>query len=92
MLVAYCGSSGRQTCVLGGVEELLALLDDSLATLSTIRSSKYATPIKVRLCSVDIVAPFHQNVVKLGQASQFSRYYVDIATPPFDKASQNGSV
>ena len=63
--MAYCGSSGRQTCVLGGVEELVALLDDSLATLATIRSSKYATPIKVRLISsID-----HCSVSPLSQAS-----------------------
>lgn len=46
IMVPYSCISGRQTYILGGVEDLLISLDDALTTLATIRSSKYVNPIK----------------------------------------------
>ncbi len=44
----YQTVGGRQTFVLGGVDDLLASLEDSITTLVTIKSSKHVVPIKVR--------------------------------------------
>ena len=49
-LVPYTGISGRLTHLLGGVDDLLASLEDSLTTLNTIKNSKYVSPIKVHVC------------------------------------------
>ncbi len=46
-LVPYQTLGGRQTCVLGGIEDLLASLEDGITTLVTIKNSKHVAPIKV---------------------------------------------
>ena len=43
----YKGLSERQSHILGGIDDLLSSLEDSLTTLSTIKSSRYVDPIKV---------------------------------------------
>lgn len=53
-MLPYTGISGRQTHLLGGVDDLLASLEDSLTTLNTIKSSKYVSPIKVYHIEVHI--------------------------------------
>lgn len=55
-LLPYTGVSGRQTHLLGGVDDLLASLEDSLTTLNTIKSSKYVSPIKVYHIEVHMVS------------------------------------
>ena len=47
VLVAHRGVTERPTHVLAGVEDLLASIEDSLLTISTIRSSRYVGSIKV---------------------------------------------
>lgn len=47
VLLSEKGVGERPTHILGGVEDLLASLEDSLLTISTIKSSRYVSPIKV---------------------------------------------
>jgi len=47
-LVPYKGITERLTYILGGAEDLLVSLDDSLISLSIIKASSYVAPIKVR--------------------------------------------
>lgn len=48
-LVPYKGLTERLTHILGGVDDLLASLDDSLTTLNVIKASRYVGSIKVSL-------------------------------------------
>lgn len=43
----YQTVGGRQTHILGGVEDLLSSLEDGITSLATIKSSKHVAPIKV---------------------------------------------
>ena len=48
-LVPYKGLTERLTYILGGVDDLLATLEDSLTSLSIIKASRYVAPIRVRV-------------------------------------------
>lgn len=70
-MVTYSCSAGRQTYILGGIEDFLSSLEDALTTLATIRSSKYVDPIKV--C---IAAEFS---IKIEDAFSFVGLYLCLA-------------
>ncbi len=46
-LIPYKGLTERLTYVLGGADDLMSSLEDSITSLSIIKASKYVAPIKV---------------------------------------------